>query len=56
MAQPKSATRNGSAVEAYVRKILAPLIKQSVDDNREYGGVIHRHLSTGELGKTGSTS
>lgn len=53
MAQPKSGTLEGITVEEYARKILTPLIKLSVDDQREYGGVIYRNVSTGELGKTG---
>lgn len=53
MAQPKSATRAGMTVEAYARQILAPLITKSVDDKREYGGVIYRYVSSGDLGSTG---
>lgn len=53
MAQPKNGTRSGMTVEDYARSILKGLIKQSVDDHLEYGGVIYRHISSGELGKTG---
>lgn len=53
MSQPKSGTRDGMTVEEFARKILAPLIGKSVSEQIEYGGVIHRHLKTGELGSTG---
>lgn len=53
MTQPKSGTREGMTVEAYARKLLAPLIGKSIAEQLEYGGVIYRHLSSGDLGRTG---
>ena len=53
MAQPKSGTLTGMTVEQYARQILKELIKKSVDGGVEYGGVIHRHIRTNELGTTG---
>jgi hypothetical protein len=51
--QPRATTREGIAIEQLAVSALKKIIAMSKSENREYGGVIHRHNVTGEIRKTG---
>ena len=51
--QPKATTSEGIKIENAARALLKGVLKQSVDDRREFGGVIHRNDVTTKIGWTG---
>lgn len=51
--QPKATTPEGIKIENAARSLLKGVLKQSVDDRREYGGVIYREGASGKIGSTG---
>jgi hypothetical protein len=51
--QPKATTPEGIKIEETARKLLKDVLAKSVDERREYGGVIHRHDTTRKIGWTG---
>ncbi len=51
--QPKATTPEGIKVENAARALLKGVLKQSIDDRREFGGVIYRFDSTAKIGWTG---
>lgn len=50
--QPRATTPDGIKIEQYARTLLAGIITRSVAEQTEYGGVIWRQDSTGQLGAT----
>lgn len=51
--QPKATTPEGIRIEKTARTLLKGVLKQSVDDRREFGGVIYRNDNTAKIGWTG---
>lgn len=51
--QPKATTPDGIKIEKAARAVLKGVLKQSIDDRREFGGVIYRDNNTGKVGWTG---
>lgn len=51
--QPRASGLVDRAVENLAFDLLAAKLRDSVDRQREWGGVIHRHASSGAIGSTG---
>ncbi len=52
-AQPKASTPEGMRIEKLARWLLSWKLPDSIEEEREYGGVIWRDEKTGKLGYTG---